>query len=57
MLPSKSMGDKCHICGAPCVRMDGMTNKQLKAEEKDDNWWERELPDGVEKEVEDDEEL
>jgi hypothetical protein len=45
MILSKSMGNRCHICGAPCVRMDGMTNKQLAAmEKKDDNWWERELP-------------
>ena len=57
MLPSKSMGGRCHICAAPCVRMDGMTDREMRARDKefdrereekkeDDNWWEKELPDG-----------
>ena len=35
MLPSKSMGGRCHICGAPCVRMDGMTDAEMRARDEE----------------------
>ena len=35
MLPSKSIGGRCHICGARCVRMDGMTDREMKARDEE----------------------